>query len=120
MALPSSSIQVSCQQTRFHIAEGAENREVGTRGLPFRPITDRKRQIDVHDLSISLVSRESPSTPATSSSKAKSAKSRPAGLEILNGAHLRIKSGGRYGFIGKNGSGKSSVLSLGLASASSY
>lgn len=28
MISDSTSIQVSCQQTRFHIAEGAENREV--------------------------------------------------------------------------------------------
>jgi hypothetical protein len=30
---PSSSIQVSCQQTRFHIAEGADNKEVNLTAL---------------------------------------------------------------------------------------
>jgi hypothetical protein len=34
---PSSSIQVSCQQTRFHIAEGADNREVSLEALKPRP-----------------------------------------------------------------------------------
>jgi len=66
-------------------------------------------QIDVHDLSIALVSREAPLAKGTAASKAKSAKPRATGLEILNGAHLRIKGGGRYGFIGRNGSGKSSM-----------
>ena len=65
-------------------------------------------KIDVHDLSIILLSRESANTSNTTISKRKSTKIRAAGLEILSGAHLRIKSGGRYGFVGKNGSGKSS------------
>jgi hypothetical protein len=30
---PSSSIHVSCQQTRFHIAEGADNKEVSLSGF---------------------------------------------------------------------------------------
>jgi hypothetical protein len=33
----SSSIQVSCQQTRFHIAEGADNKEVSLELLSGRP-----------------------------------------------------------------------------------
>ncbi|KAM0715301.1 hypothetical protein Q7P37_008799 [Cladosporium fusiforme] len=90
MTSDSTSIQVSCQQTRFHIAEGAENRE-----------------IDVHDLSISLVSREA---QPTSTTKAKSTRNKTSGLEILSGAHLRVKAGGRYGFVGRNGSGKSTLL----------
>jgi len=66
-------------------------------------------QIDVHDLSISIVSREAPPAKGATASKTKSSKPRTAGLEILSGAHLRIKGGGRYGFIGRNGSGKSSL-----------
>jgi ATPase subunit of ABC transporter with duplicated ATPase domains len=64
----------------------------------------------VHDLSISLLSRENHGIKDTTSTKSRSTKTRAAGLEILSGAHLRIKSGGRYGFIGRNGSGKSSLL----------
>ena len=70
-------------------------------------------KIDVHDLSIILLSREGADTSNAATIKGKSAKVRAAGLEILNGAHLRIKSGGRYGFVGRNGSGKSSSLPLG-------
>jgi ATPase subunit of ABC transporter with duplicated ATPase domains len=56
------------------------------------------------------VSRETSAAKGNAASKAKSTKPRAAGLEILSGAHLRIKSGGRYGFIGRNGSGKSSMF----------
>jgi ATPase subunit of ABC transporter with duplicated ATPase domains len=66
----------------------------------------------VHDLSITLLSRESTDISSTTTAKGKSTKNRAAGLEILTGAHLRIKSGGRYGFVGRNGSGKSSLLLL--------
>lgn len=70
--------------------------------------TDTYSKIDVHDLSIILLSREASDTATTATTKGKSTKVRAAGLEILSGAHLRIKSGGRYGFVGRNGSGKSS------------
>ena len=74
--------------------------------------TDTKFKIDVHDLSIILLSQEGTNGSNTTTSKGKSTKTRAAGLEILSGAHLRIKSGGRYGFVGRNGSGKSSSLLL--------
>lgn len=73
--------------------------------------TDAKGQIDMQDLNLALVSREDQVKATTSSTKSRSTKTRAAALEILTGAHLRIKSGGRYGFIGRNGSGKSSTLS---------
>lgn len=70
----------------------------------------------MHDLSISLVGRESFATQTSLSSNRKDSKTRTFGLEILNGAHLRIKSGGRYGFMGRNGSGKSSASDRGTDS----
>ena len=75
---------------------------------PLPLYTDTESKIDVHDLSIILLSREASDTAHTTTAKGKGTKARAAGLEILSGAHLRIKSGGRYGFVGRNGSGKSS------------
>jgi len=73
------------------------------------PLTNIRFQIDVHDLSIILQSPEAAPSAKPTTVKSKSSKPRAAGLEILSGAHLRIRSGGRYGFIGRNGSGKSSA-----------
>lgn len=93
LVLDTLAIQVSCQQTRFHIAEDAATKE-----------------IDVHDLNVSIVERPPDSAVDRAATKRKSAKARPDGLEILSGAHLRVKAGGRYGFVGRNGSGKSSMI----------
>lgn len=93
LPLDNHSIQVSCQQTRFHVAEDAKTRE-----------------IDVRDLNISIVERAHNGSADQAQPKRKGTKARPDGLEILSGAHLRIKAGGRYGFVGRNGSGKSTLL----------
>ncbi|KAK9329746.1 P-loop containing nucleoside triphosphate hydrolase protein [Lipomyces starkeyi] len=92
----STSIQVSCRQTRFDIKEDAAIKD-----------------IDVNGLNISIVS--TPPTASSSesdvSSKSKITKySKSAAIEILGQAELKLKSGHRYGLIGRNGTGKSTLL----------
>ncbi|OQO02912.1 hypothetical protein B0A48_11195 [Cryoendolithus antarcticus] len=89
--LETGVIQVACQQTRFHIAQDSELRE-----------------IDIKDLDISLVSR----VPASESTSkvAKASKAKPDGLELLSHAHLRVQPGARLALVGRNGTGKSTIL----------
>ncbi|EPE02328.1 abc transporter [Ophiostoma piceae UAMH 11346] len=79
-----STIQVSCKQTRFQVDN-----------LSYR-------EIDVEGLSISVSA-----TPLKSKGKAKA---RSSGTEILADATLRLKAGERYALIGRNGTGKSTLL----------
>ena len=60
-------------------------------------------QVDIQDLNLSIIS-------SRLSSKTKKSKGKGAGheLEILTGAHLRLKTGTLYGMLGRNGTGKSS------------
>ncbi|CAK7198802.1 hypothetical protein SEUCBS139899_001468 [Sporothrix eucalyptigena] len=83
-----SAIQVSCKQTRFQI----ENPSY--------------RELDIEGLNITVSAG-----PPTGATKAKGkAASRSTGLEILSDATLRLKPGQRYALIGRNGTGKSTIL----------
>ncbi|EFE30966.1 uncharacterized protein ARB_02160 [Trichophyton benhamiae CBS 112371] len=90
-------IVASCKQTRFHLAEGKGSGE-----------------IDIQGLDILIASRPSQSQDAEHSGagKAKARKKEKAGLgiEILTGANLRLKAGVHYGLVGRNGTGKSTLL----------
>ncbi|KAE8445405.1 hypothetical protein EG329_013418 [Mollisiaceae sp. DMI_Dod_QoI] len=80
-----TTILVSCKQTRFHI----EN-----------PVY---QELDIEGLNITVTSG------GKSASKPKG-KARAEGLEILANANLKLKAGIQYALIGRNGTGKSTIL----------
>ncbi|KAH8589657.1 P-loop containing nucleoside triphosphate hydrolase protein [Bisporella sp. PMI_857] len=80
-----STILVSTKQTRFHI----EN-----------PVY---QELDIAGLSITVTSGDK------AGAKAKG-KARSEGLEILANADLKLKAGVHYALIGRNGTGKSTIL----------
>ncbi|KAA8576016.1 hypothetical protein EYC84_006179 [Monilinia fructicola] len=84
-----TAILCSCKQTRFHI----EN-----------PVY---QELDIEGLNITVTSTSSSS--ARSGAKPKG-KSRAEGLEILSNASLKLKAGICYALIGRNGTGKSTLL----------
>jgi len=87
-----STILVSCKQTRFHI-ESPNYRELDIEGL---------------NITVTSTSSSADSTTSTKAAKARGKAKAAEGTEILNDAKLRLKAGGRYALIGRNGSGKSS------------
>ncbi|KAM5475398.1 hypothetical protein MauCBS54593_001086 [Microsporum audouinii] len=90
-------ILATCKQTRFHLAEGKGSGE-----------------IDIQGLNLLVASRPSQGQDAESSGagKVKARKKEKAGLglEILTSATLRLKAGVHYGLVGRNGTGKSTLL----------
>ncbi|EGE08318.1 ABC ATPase [Trichophyton equinum CBS 127.97] len=90
-------IVASCKQTRFHLADGKGSGE-----------------IDIQGLDILIASRPSQSQDAESSGagkgKARKKEKTGLGMEILTGANLRLKAGVHYGLVGRNGTGKSTLL----------
>ncbi|PLB44630.1 ABC transporter [Aspergillus steynii IBT 23096] len=88
-----ASIIATCKQTRFHL-------------LGDRP----SQEIDVEGLTIAVSSaRETTDDPARFKPKGK-AKSRADARELITDGHLRLKAGVHYGLIGRNGTGKSTLL----------
>jgi ATPase components of ABC transporters with duplicated ATPase domains len=61
-------------------------------------------QLDVEGLNITVTSRPVDNGSAKGRGKAKASE----GTEILSNAKLRLKAGGRYALVGRNGTGKSS------------
>ena len=86
------SIIVTRQQTRFHIIE-----------------YDASKEIDINNLSIVIAAGNNNDVPAGSKVKGKS-RARSEGHEILTNAQLRLKTGVHYSLIGRNGTGKSTIL----------
>ncbi|KAL2864773.1 ABC-F family ATP-binding cassette domain-containing protein [Aspergillus lucknowensis] len=86
----SPSIIATCKQTRFHL-------------LDEKPA----REIDVENLTIAVVSHAE--DPAQAKTKAKS-KAKAEARELISDAHLRLKAGIHYGLVGRNGTGKSTLL----------
>ncbi|PSS02168.1 ABC transporter [Coniella lustricola] len=84
-----ATILVSCKQTRFHIE------------------SPNYKELDIEGLNITVTSSQ---TEAKARVRAKAASKYPEGTEILSNAKLRLKAGQRYALIGRNGSGKSSLL----------
>ncbi|KAB8272280.1 P-loop containing nucleoside triphosphate hydrolase protein [Aspergillus minisclerotigenes] len=88
-----SSILATCKQTRFHL-------------LDDRPT----QEIDVEGLTIAVSSsRDTPEDPSKPKPRAKT-KGKPDTRELIADAHLRLKAGVHYGLIGRNGTGKSTLL----------
>ncbi|KID92190.1 ABC transporter-like protein [Metarhizium guizhouense ARSEF 977] len=81
-----TTILCTAKQTRFHID------------------SPNYRELDVQGLHILVTSGEQ----ASSTAKAKSKRSN--GLEILSNAKLLLKEGQRYALVGRNGTGKSTLL----------
>ncbi|KAM5435426.1 hypothetical protein McanCB56680_004584 [Microsporum canis] len=90
-------ILATCKQTRFHLAEGKGSGE-----------------IDIQGLDLLVASRPSQGQDAESSGagkvKARKKETAGLGLEILTSATLRLKAGVHYGLVGRNGTGKSTLL----------
>ncbi|GLI81135.1 hypothetical protein PoHVEF18_009507 [Penicillium ochrochloron] len=88
------TILATCKQTRFHLLD--EN-----------PSTE----IDVEGLSITITSAATEPTDEASKSKVKGkSKAKAPGKELISDAHLRLKGGVHYGLLGRNGTGKSTLL----------
>ncbi|KAN0105834.1 P-loop containing nucleoside triphosphate hydrolase protein [Hyaloscypha variabilis] len=81
-----ATILVSCKQTRFHI----EN-----------PVY---QELDIEGLNITVTSG------AGKAGAKPKGKARADGLEILANANLKLKAGVHYALIGRNGTGKSTIL----------
>ncbi|CEN62552.1 hypothetical protein ASPCAL09185 [Aspergillus calidoustus] len=87
------SIIATCKQTRFHL-------------LDEKPA----REIDVENLTIAVAS---PFDDAEDAAKAKTkgkSKAKAEARELISDAHLRLKAGTHYGLVGRNGTGKSTLL----------
>ncbi|KAM0465579.1 hypothetical protein ACHAPV_001631 [Trichoderma viride] len=67
------------------------------------------RELDIDGLNIVVTSGEKADKPEKAAGKSKG-KSKSDGLEILSNAKLRLKEGQRYALIGRNGTGKSTLL----------
>ncbi|KAK8118656.1 uncharacterized protein PG998_003282 [Apiospora kogelbergensis] len=83
-----ATILCTSKQTRFNIA------------------TPNYRELDIESLSI-VVTSGAQSTTAKGRGKSKV---RSEGTEILSNAKLRLKAGQRYALLGRNGTGKSTLL----------
>ncbi|KAM0524582.1 hypothetical protein ACHAPE_000680 [Trichoderma viride] len=67
------------------------------------------RELDIDGLNIVVTSGDKADKPEKAAGKSKG-KSKSDGLEILSNAKLRLKEGQRYALIGRNGTGKSTLL----------
>jgi ABC-type transport system involved in cytochrome bd biosynthesis fused ATPase/permease subunit len=82
-----STIQATCKQTRFHIE------------------SPNYRELDIEGLYITVTAGTSDKATTKARGKTKN-----DGLELLSNAKLRLKAGQRYALVGRNGSGKSSMV----------
>ncbi|KAL1957473.1 hypothetical protein VTO42DRAFT_5936 [Malbranchea cinnamomea] len=93
------TIVASCKQTRFHFQEGKGSGDVDIQGL------------DLIVKSSPVVEVESPNSATKEKPKPRvKSKAKSEGTEILSNADLRLRAGVRYGLVGRNGTGKSTLL----------
>ncbi|KAK1146895.1 hypothetical protein N8T08_002221 [Aspergillus melleus] len=76
--------------------------------VPELTCASRAMCLDIDGIHITLISEEKPVDKGKSKARSK-AKSK-AGLEILSNARLQLKEGRRYALVGRNGTGKSTLL----------
>ncbi|KAL5365498.1 P-loop containing nucleoside triphosphate hydrolase protein [Aspergillus floccosus] len=88
------SIIATCKQTRFHLLDDRPSQEIDVEGLTIAVASTRETTSD---------------DPSRLKSKGKS-KAKPDTKELISDAHLRLKGGVHYGLIGRNGTGKSTLL----------
>ncbi|KAJ5226429.1 hypothetical protein N7468_007654 [Penicillium chermesinum] len=106
------TILATCKQTRFHLLDDAPSSEVrtgqGTHSGWIVILTFAK--IDVEGLSITVTSK--PLDPDDASKPKGKGKSKVmlSGQELITDGHLRLKGGIHYGLLGRNGTGKSTLL----------
>jgi ABC-type glutathione transport system ATPase component len=94
------SIIATCKQTRFHLLHDQPAQEIDVEGLTIAVTSSSADSTDDLD----------PANPkAKGKSKSKS-KSKAEARELIVDAHLRLKAGVHYGLIGRNGTGKSTLL----------
>ncbi|PYH92552.1 P-loop containing nucleoside triphosphate hydrolase protein [Aspergillus ellipticus CBS 707.79] len=89
--MTNQSIIATCKQTRFHLHDKAS------------------KEVDVKGLTIAVSSISNEDNVTKSKSKGKS-KAKADARELITDAHLRLKEGVCYGLIGRNGTGKSTLL----------
>ncbi|KAJ6111163.1 hypothetical protein N7486_003398 [Penicillium sp. IBT 16267x] len=87
------TVLATCKQTRFHLLDDNPSSEIDVEGLGIV-------------VTSSTPTTEDPSKPKT---KEKS-KAKAAGQELISDGHLRLKGGVHYGLLGRNGTGKSTLL----------
>ncbi|QKX62157.1 uncharacterized protein TRUGW13939_09314 [Talaromyces rugulosus] len=89
------TIIATCKQTRFHLLDDRPSQEV-----------------DIQGLNIVVRSSHQASDTNTTDKKPKASKSKSKsdGLELISNADLRLKAGVHYGLVGRNGTGKSTIL----------
>ncbi|KAG5300421.1 ATP-binding cassette protein [Histoplasma ohiense] len=95
------AITASCKQTRFHVRGDADSTEIDIQGLnitiiPFGPDP--------------AISEPPDSTKSKSAKHRGKSKAKSDGVEILSNADLHLKAGVHYGLVGRNGTGKSTIL----------
>ncbi|KAJ5088538.1 hypothetical protein N7456_012154 [Penicillium angulare] len=87
------TILATCKQTRFHLLDDNPSPEIDVEGLVITVTS-------AHDSA-----EDAPKTKGKGKSKAKA-----TGRELISDGHLRLKGGIHYGLIGRNGTGKSTLL----------
>ncbi|PYH49381.1 ABC-F family ATP-binding cassette domain-containing protein [Aspergillus saccharolyticus JOP 1030-1] len=85
------TIIASCKQTRFHILDQAS------------------KEVDVEGITIAVTSPPTHAESATTDAKSKR-RAKAEAKELISDAHLQLKAGVHYGLIGRNGTGKSTLL----------
>ncbi|EED21426.1 ABC ATPase, putative [Talaromyces stipitatus ATCC 10500] len=93
MITTTPNIIATCKQTRFHFLDDRPSREV-----------------DIQGLNITVHSPQQSSTETTEKKPKAKSKSKADGLELISNADLKLKAGVHYGLVGRNGSGKSTIL----------
>ncbi|OGM51206.1 hypothetical protein ABOM_000043 [Aspergillus bombycis] len=87
------TILASCKQTRFHLLDDNPSPE-----------------IDIEGLSITVTSAHDSADDAPKTKSKGKYKAKATGRELISDGHLRLKGGIHYGLIGRNGTGKSTLL----------
>lgn len=103
-----TTILVSCKQTRFDIknpvySEVSDYMLENASPLRRRTVLLTSCQLDIEGLSVTVAASNAKGVKAKS-------KARAEGNELITSADLKLKSGVCYALIGRNGTGKSSML----------
>ncbi|GIK04912.1 hypothetical protein Aspvir_009010 [Aspergillus viridinutans] len=94
------SIIATCKQTRFHLLHDQPAQEIDVEGLTIAVTSSPADSADDLD----------PSNPKAKGKAKSKSKSKAEARELIFDAHLRLKAGVHYGLIGRNGTGKSTLL----------